>query len=75
MLIKAGAVVFNTDRIITAVYDDAAEPPELHLGLAGGGGGDLTFTPLIFMGDDARLVWKALCRSASEIVGVTYSGR
>ena len=73
MLIKAGAVVFNTDMIITAVYDDAAEAPELQIALAGGGSGDETFTPLVFEGDDARLVWKALCRSASEIVGVKYN--
>ena len=73
MLIKAGAVVFNTDRIIKAVYDDA-DNPSLHLRLAGGGSDDLSYTPLSFEGDDARLVWKALCRSASEIVGVKYSG-
>jgi hypothetical protein len=74
MFIKAGAVVFNTERIIKAQYRDDADNPVLDIDMAGGGTGDSPDALLSFEGDDARLVWKALCRSASEIVGVKYSG-
>jgi hypothetical protein len=70
MLVKAGHVIFNTERIIKAEYKK--EPPQLYVRLAGGGAKEMSYTSITFKGDDALAIWNVLCGEARNIPGVTY---
>jgi hypothetical protein len=71
MLVKAGDVIFNTERIIKAEYREE-DSPSLYVRLAGGGAKDITYSSITFKGDDATKVWAALCDAATEIADVQY---
>ena len=72
MLVRAGDVIFNTERIIKAEYREEDNNPTLYVRLAGGGAKDITYSSINFKGDDAKTVWAALCGAATVIEGVQY---
>ena len=72
MLVRAGDVIFNTERIIKAEYREEDNNPTLYVRLAGGGAKDITYSSVTFKGDDASAVWAALCDAAQAIAGVQY---
>ena len=68
MLLRVGKLIFNTDLIMLAEFDDADEAhPHLYLRLGGGGERDATFTPLRLWGEAARRVWEILERQATPV--------
>jgi hypothetical protein len=71
MLIKAGNVIFNAERIIKAEYREKDDKKSLSVHLAGGDK-DATYTTLDFVDNDAHAVWIALSNEAQGVPGVQY---
>jgi len=72
MLIKAGNVIFNAERIIKAEYREKDDKKSLSIRLAGGGDKDVTYTTLDFEDNDAHAVWIALSNESQGVPGVQF---
>lgn len=65
MLIKAGDVIFNSENIIRALYEEVSGSPRLHIIFVGDNPGAPRFNVQLY-NDEAKAAWDFLCGLAQD---------